>query len=204
MDTPGYATLTRQSGLMREMRAIATNMANMSTAGYRGENVIFAEHIRPLPGPGASLSMGHAKARTADAAQGALTQTGGTFDFAIEGDGFFQVETPQGLRLTRAGAFSPNQEGELVAPDGARLLDAGGAPVFVPFEAKAIALAADGTLSADGQPLAEIGLVRPVDPVGLIRTDGVRFRAPSAGLRGGRECRSRRGDRPDDRGPARL
>lgn len=178
MDTPGYATLTRQSGLMREMRAIANNMANMSTNGYRGERLIFAEHVTPLPDAGAALSMGHAKAHAIDASQGALSRTGGPFDLAIEGDGFFQLETPAGVRLTRAGAFLPNQDGELVAPDGARLLDGGGAPVFVPAEARSIAIGADGTLSADGQPLAQIGLVRPIDPLRLDRTEGVRFAAP--------------------------
>lgn len=178
METPGYATLTRQSGLMREMRAIANNIANMSTTGFRAERVIFAEHVSPLPDAGASLSMGHAKARIADAAQGGLTRTGGRFDFAIEGAGFFQLETADGPRLTRAGAFLRSADGELVAPDGARLLDAGGAPVFVPAAARAVALAADGTLSADGQPLARIGLFAPADPTGLLRAEGTRFAVP--------------------------
>lgn len=177
METPGYATLTRQSGLMREMRAIATNMANMSTTGYRAERVVFAEYLSPLPDDGATLSMGHARARFADPAQGGLTRTGGRFDFAIEGTGFFQLETEAGPRLTRAGAFLRNADGELVAPDGARLLDAGGAPVFVPAEADTIALAADGTLSADDQPLAQIGLFRPIDAARLTRAEGARFAA---------------------------
>ena len=81
-----------------------------------------------------------------DLAQGGLSQTGGRFDFAIKGEGFFLIETPEGQRLTRAGSFTPNAEGELVTPDGHRLLDAGGAPVFVPPDARAVSLAADGTL----------------------------------------------------------
>jgi flagellar basal-body rod protein FlgF len=103
-----------------------------------------------------------------------LTQTNGTFDFAIEGDGFFLIETPQGQRLTRAGSFSPDANGELVTPQGFRLLDAGGAPVFAPPGTQ-IAVAADGTLSADGQPQGQIGLVMPSDPNAMIRQGGVLF-----------------------------
>jgi flagellar basal-body rod protein FlgF len=176
MDNIGYTTLNRQSGLMREMQAVANNIANLSTAGFRAEGVIFDEYIRALDETGGSLSMADAGVRMTDLGQGTLTQTGGTFDFAIEGEGFFQVETAAGPRLTRAGAFLRNAEGELVTPDGFRLLEGGGAPVFVPPDARAVTLAPDGTLSADGRPLAQIGLVMPADRNDLTREDGVRFR----------------------------
>jgi flagellar basal-body rod protein FlgF len=119
--------------------------------------------------------MGHANTRAFDRSQGPLTQTNGTFDFAIEGDGFFLLDTAQGQVLTRAGSFTPNQEGELVAPDGARLLDAGGAPIFVPPDARSIAVAADGTLSADGLPVSQVGLYLPTDPTDFSRREGTRF-----------------------------
>ena len=51
-----------------------------------------------------------------DLRQAGLSQTGGTFDFAIQGEGFFLIETPQGQSLTRAGSFMPNAEGELGKP----------------------------------------------------------------------------------------
>ena len=176
MDNPGYITLTRQSGLMREMQAVANNIANSSTTGFRREGLVFAEHVRRIDGA-ASLSMAHATARMTSALQGALEATGGPFDMAIEGEGFFLLETPEGERLTRAGAFRPNEASELVNPDGFRLLDAGGAPVFVPPDARSYGLAADGTLSADGAPVAQVGLVRPVDPLTLSRAAGTLFTA---------------------------
>ena len=134
MDVPGYTALTRQSGLMREMQAIANNIANASTSGFRREGVIFSEYVNRLDGA-PSLSMARASARNIDLTQGELSDTGGSFDFAIEGEGFFLVETPRGNRLTRMGSFTPSAEGELVNPDGYRLLDQGGAPVFVPIQA---------------------------------------------------------------------
>lgn len=174
MENAGYTTLSRQSGLAREMQIVANNIANSATTGFRAEGLIFSEYVKPVD-RGASLSMGQGNVRNTSFEQGALTQTGGTFDFAIEGDGYFLVETPSGERLTRAGAFSPSAEGDLVTYDGFRVLDAGGAPLFVPPGAN-IAVSGDGTLSADGSPLGQLGLVRPIDASDMVREDGVMFR----------------------------
>jgi flagellar basal-body rod protein FlgF len=174
MDAAGYTTLNRQSGLMREMGVVANNIANSSTIGFRREGVVFSEYVAAMD-EGPSLSMAHASGRHVDLSQSTISQTGGQFDFAIQGEGFFLIETPEGERLTRAGSFTPSAEGELVTPDGFRLLDAGGAPVFVPPDAKAVAMASDGTLSANGQPLAQVGLWRPADPLTLRHQSGTLF-----------------------------
>ena len=175
MDNTVYATLNRQTGLLRDMRTVAQNIANSGTTGYRAENVVFSEYVRDL-GPGeASLSMAEAAARSTDQTQGALTLTNGTFDLAIEGEGYFLVATPEGERLTRAGAFTPSQDSLLVAPDGALLLDAGGAPIFVPPDARSVTIGSDGTLSADGNPVAQVGLWAPADPLAMTRAEGTRF-----------------------------
>jgi len=173
LDNAGYTALTRQSGLLREIQVIAHNIANLSTTGFRREGLVFSEYVRNLDSGEEPLSMATARAHQTYLTQGGLTMTGGSFDLAIEGEGFFTVETPQGDRLTRAGHFTPNEAGELVTPDGHRLLDLGGAPVFIPPEAQVIAIARDGTVSADGQPLAQLGLVVPEDPSQLRRASGV-------------------------------
>ena len=176
MDAAGYTTLTRQSGLMREMQTVANNIANISTTGFRREGVIFSEYIRQMEDE-PSLSMARASGRNIDLTQAGLTQTGGSFDLAIQGSGFFLIETPQGERLTRAGSFTPSAEGELVTPDGNRLLDLSGAPVFVPPTARTIAVGQDGTMSADGEPVARIGLWQPTDPTSLRHQSGTLFSA---------------------------
>ncbi|WP_114288023.1 flagellar hook-basal body complex protein [Candidatus Halocynthiibacter alkanivorans] len=180
METPTYTTLSRQTGLMSEMQAIANNIANISTAGFRKEGLIFSEQVAALEPGEPSLSMAVGDVRVTSSAQGPLSQTGGTFDFAIEGDGFFMLETPDGEALTRAGVFTPNEAGELVNMDGFLVLDSGGAPIFIPSDAKSIALASDGTLSADGQPLTQLGVFMPEDPNSLNRRDGVSFIADGA------------------------
>lgn len=176
MDSSLFTTLTRQSGLMREMQSVANNIANLSTTGFRAEGVIFAEYVAQLEGAnGGGLSMANASGRLVQMRQGDLDPTGGRFDFAIEGEGFFLLQAPDGEYLTRAGSFMPSATGELVNPDGYLLLDGGGAPIFVPPDAQDISLAGDGTLSADGRPLALLGLWQPVDPGDLAHRDGVRF-----------------------------
>ncbi len=175
MDT-AYVTLSRQSGLMNEMRLVANNIANANTTGYRAQGLVFSEFVRDMPG-NPSLSMSRAEARNTSLHQGVLTETGGQFDFAIEGEGFFMVETPEGNRLTRAGSFTPNAQGDLVAMDGARVLDSNGSPVFIPPDAASIDVGADGTLSVEGQLLGQIGVYQVEDPETLVREGNTRFRA---------------------------
>ena len=172
MDNVTYATLARQAGLLSDMSTVAQNISNMSTTGYRAERVVFSEFVADLGPSDASLSMARASARASDLSQGALRQTNGSLDLAIEGPGFFMVETSEGPRLTRAGAFTASPDALLVAPDGAPVLDAGEAPIFLPPDATTVAIAADGTLSVDGQPLAQIGLFRPIDPLTSTRAEG--------------------------------
>ncbi|WP_323035454.1 flagellar hook-basal body complex protein [Pararhodobacter sp.] len=173
MDNAGYTTLTRQSGLLREIQVLANNIANISTTGFRREGLLFSEYVQKLDNREAPLSMAAANAHQTYLNQGTMSMTGGQLDLAIEGEGFFLIETPQGERLTRAGHFATNAAGEMVTPDGHRLLDIGGAPVFVPAEAGNVAISRDGTISADGQPLGQIGLMRPEDPSQIRRATGV-------------------------------
>ena len=180
MDNPGYVGLTRMKGLDDEMRAVANNIANLSTTGFRAEGVVFAEVLEAARVDGGALAMAQPRAHFTDDRPGGLTMTGGTLDLAIEGAAYFQVETPNGNRLTRAGAFARSPEGDVVDMQGNRLLDQGGAPVNIPAAAGAVRIAEDGTVStAAGDPIAQIGLFDAV-PETLAREDGVRFRADGA------------------------
>lgn len=174
METAGYTALSRQSGLMREMQVIANNIANANTTGFRQQGVIFSEYVTEGDGM-AAVAMSSARVKNTSFVQGTLEQTGGAFDMAIEGEGFFLVQAPEGPRLTRAGAFSPSAEGTLVTSDGYPVLDAGGAPVFLPANASGIAVARDGTISTDGRAIGQVGVVRPIDPLQMVRQGGVMF-----------------------------
>jgi len=177
MENATIATLTRQAGLKAELQVLANNIANASTVGFQREGMLFAEHVTGLEDANSSLSMAWAEPRYTDRAVGGHRATGGRFDFAIAGEGYFQIQTEDGVRLTRAGAFAPNQNGDLATPDGDLLLDAGGAPVPIPPGASEVMLSSDGTLSIDGFPVSQLGLVMPADPNAMTRGPGTSFDA---------------------------
>lgn len=179
MENAGYVTLTRQSGLMREMEIIAHNIANAATTGYRQQGLVFSEFVKAID-DNESLSMAAARIKKTSQSQGTLTQTGNTLDLAIEGQGFFQLETPDGVRLTRAGAFNVDATGDIVTSDGYRVLDAGGAPINVPQGQSDVQVAADGTVSLGERLLGQIGVVEPEAGADLEREAGVLFKTDAA------------------------
>lgn len=172
-----YPTLGRQAGLLREMDVIAQNIANANTTGYRAEGLIFSEHVVRTGPEAPSISFASATGRQTAFEQGGLEQTGGTFDLAIEGEGYFLVEVAGEPRLTRAGAFVAGGDGSLLTPEGHPVLDEGGAPIVLPQAAGPIGIAGDGTVSADGQPIARLGVVVPENAGDMRRMAGTTFHA---------------------------
>lgn len=87
-----------------------------------------------------------------DYQQGALESTGNTYDLAIVGDGFFAVQTPEGVRYTRNGAFFRNQQGYLQDIRGYNLLDTAGNPIRIPenITDAQVFIIGDGTVSIPG------------------------------------------------------
>ena len=179
MDSAGYVALSRQIGLMNELQVVANNLANISTPGFRREGVVFAEVLSGTEDSLGTLAMASGRVRFTDDQQGTLEKTGATFDLAVQGNGFLAVLTPQGERITRAGLFLRNSNGEIATAGGYQLLDTGGAPIFVPTETRNIAISADGTVSGDGNPLAQVGIFDVSDVTKLVREDGVLFRDES-------------------------
>ncbi len=175
MDNAIYVSLTRQASLFDEMQLVANNIANMSTTGFKKEGVVFSEFVRAAEVEGGSISMAGARVRSTDFSQGELTRTGSDLDVAIEGEGFFQIGTPDGIRLSRAGSFSRNADGELVNVDGNAVLGDGGSPITLPPDADVVSFASDGTLTANGAVIGKLALVVPQDPTELTRENGVLF-----------------------------
>ncbi len=171
-----YASLTRQHGLMQEMQVVANNLANASTTGYKTDRAIFAEYIVPTGSQSPSLSMGGLAGHAFEMEQSGLSFTGSQFDLAIQGDGFFVVQTGQGPRLTRAGHFQLSSDGLLVDPMGNNVLNAGGGPITIPPEATEISIGSDGSLSANGQVIDQVGVVLAEGD--LLRDTNTHFVAP--------------------------
>jgi flagellar basal-body rod protein FlgG len=129
------------SGMVAEMvrqDQIANDLANASTPGYRGDRTTqrsFGDLLLSNQATGRTvgpLGMGVEIDRVVtETTHGAIRSTGEALDFAIEGDGFFAVRTPQGVRYTRNGRFTEASDGTLVTALGQRVLGPGGGPVQV-------------------------------------------------------------------------
>jgi flagellar basal-body rod protein FlgF len=160
MSSSIYTTLTRQQGLMQEMQVVANNLANASTTGYKSDRAVFTEYLVSTGNSGDhSLSMGTLGGHTFQMEQGGLNFTGGRFDLAIQGEGFFMVETPQGQRLTRAGHFQLSGAGQLIDMQGNAVLGAGGNPINIPEDAGEVTFGEDGTISGNGQIIDQVGIM---------------------------------------------
>jgi flagellar basal-body rod protein FlgF/flagellar basal-body rod protein FlgG len=89
-------------------------------------------------------------------AQGALQTTGNPLDLAIEGQGFFMIETPKGPRYTRDGSFHRAQNGQIVTQAGEPVLSAAGKPIAIP--PGEVSVGGDGAVSVAGGVVAQVGV----------------------------------------------
>jgi flagellar basal-body rod protein FlgF len=168
MDNTSYVALSRQLTLERQMSVVAGNIANMNTAGYKSEHLLFEEVLERAGKPG-RVAFVQDVGLIRDLGPGVLEETGNPLDLAVNGDGYFAVETPNGPRYTRGGHFSLSGEGTVVTSGGYPLLDAGGAQIRVPPESAGISIARDGTISTEDGIIGQIGLVRFADETRLGR-----------------------------------
>ena len=132
-----FASATGMAAQQKQLDVIADNLANADVAGFKSAQATFA----PI---GGNAQLGTAVTGTrAIFAQGKLERSGGPFDVAIDGAGFFCVERDGERAYTRAGAFSRARDGSLRNPDGWKLCG-----VAVPGGAQTISVATDGRVTA--------------------------------------------------------
>jgi len=161
MDSGYYAAMTGLVARSQALDTAATNLANAQTAGYRAERPFFSSF---LLGPDAADSQlgkamnnyGLLGGDQLSMAQGQLQQTGNPLDLAIEGQGFFAVQTPNGIRYTRDGGFHRTPRGVLATAEGEPVLSASGQSISVP--PGEVSIGEDGTLSVAGGVVATVGV----------------------------------------------
>jgi flagellar basal-body rod protein FlgF/flagellar basal-body rod protein FlgG len=161
MDSGYYAAMT---GLMARTQALdtaASNLANAQTPGYRAESEFFRSVLLGPDAMGSQLghtvnNYGLLGGDLLSMSQGALQQTGNPFDLAIEGEGFFEIQTARGLRFTRDGSFRRSQNGTLVTAAGEPVLSTQGKPISVP--PGDVSIGSDGVLSVAGGVVNTIGV----------------------------------------------
>ncbi|MEW6519955.1 MAG: flagellar basal-body rod protein FlgF [Thermodesulfobacteriota bacterium] len=138
----GTETMLAQS---QRLNQITNNLANVDTPGYKKEDVTFWEMLYTTNHN--RLRVGKALKVLTNQMEGSAKNTGNQLDFAISGNGFFKLQTPQGIRYSRAGNFLLNSEGQLVNPDGHLVLGEGG-PIVI--NGNEVSVATDGSLRVDG------------------------------------------------------
>jgi flagellar basal-body rod protein FlgF len=173
MDSPGYILLSRLSLQERSTQALAHNIANADTPGFRAMRPIFGQVMVSLRGAGgkpgdSSMSFPQDRATWRDMSQGSLQTTGNPLDVAINGEGFFVVETPQGERYTRAGRFSIAANGRLVDQEGNTVLDRRNRPIAFSAQDTQIEITANGTIQSENGEIGRLQLVRFEKPQNLM------------------------------------
>lgn len=181
METTSFIALSRQMALRREMNIVANNIANMNTNGFKGEKMLFVEHLIRSKSDehvlGEKLAYTRDIATVRDTSEGHLTKTNNPLDMAISGDGYFAVETEVGERYTRNGRFQLDQGGQLVTQSGNPVLSDTGAPFFFGPTDRDITVNADGTISTENGPLGRLRVVRFEDDLALRQESNLMFSA---------------------------
>jgi flagellar basal-body rod protein FlgG len=153
-----------------QLDTIANNLANSSTPGFKVEN------FYPGAPDGAAAQEGPIPAASrviTDYSQGLLRQTGNVLDLAIEGEGFFTIQTKEGTEYTRKGSFTLDREGRIVTLAGGLVMGEKG-PITVSSQNLTIDPA--GKIMADGAPVGRLNIVRFDNPQALARTKEGMFR----------------------------
>jgi flagellar basal-body rod protein FlgG len=178
----GGMYLAAAGAMVQQMRleVLANNIANINTNGYKGEQTIFrvAEETaepaeEPATGETQSLSPYAPPFETRiDFSQGALRETGNPLDVAINGKGFFAIQTPDGVQYTRQGSFSLNDESVLVTPDGYPVLGEGGE---ITIEQGKVEVDFQGGIFVNGDEVGRLQLTDFEDPNTLQKAGNGRF-----------------------------
>ena len=142
MDTGLYVALSSQVAVEKRLNTIAHNVANSNTTGFRASSVRFDEVLDGVTSKATSfVSNG---STYANQQAGGLVETGSPFDFAVQGDVWFALQTPAGTIVSRDGRFKLQETGQLVSLDGHPVLDPGGTPVQLNASGGSIKAGSDG------------------------------------------------------------
>jgi flagellar basal-body rod protein FlgF/flagellar basal-body rod protein FlgG len=162
MDSGYYAACTALISRTQALDTIANNLANASTVGYRAQHNVFsavlaaANSTSDSPVNQAINNFGVLSGTDMDTSQGALQKTGNPLDVAIQGSGYFVVQTPNGEMYTRDGSFQVSSKGQLITGAGDPVIGSKGTITVPPGT---VTISNDGTISSKGAVAGKLKLV---------------------------------------------
>ncbi|WP_371363143.1 Flagellar basal-body rod protein FlgG [Sporomusa rhizae] len=182
---------TSASGMLAETTradTIANNLANGNTAGYKKDIAVSKDFASLLirrindgqdaPNIG-TLGIGAMIDEIATIhTTGSVRPTDNPLDLAIEGKGFFAVETPAGIRFTRNGSFTRSAQGELVTAEGHRVLGKNGA---IRLPAGKLSVDDTGVMKVDGVEIGQLRVDEFANERQLVKEGSSLYRAPNNG-----------------------
>jgi flagellar basal-body rod protein FlgF len=181
--------LSRQMALSRELDIVANNIANIDTTGFKADSAAFSQFLMPgthdgmFSGKDQRVSFVEDRSSWIDFSPGAISQTGNPLDVAIDGKGYFSVQTARGQRYTRNGSFAIDASGQLVTSEGDQVLGTGGPIIFqatdhnVTISPSGIVTARDGSGTTSAQR-GQLQIVSFDKPHNLQKDGGSTFMAP--------------------------
>ncbi len=181
MDTTTYIALSRQTSLWNQLEVIGNNLANTNTLGFKGSDVLFSEYLynirsdeRPFKD---KVAFTQDFGLVRDTSQGRMRHTNNPLDMAIQGDGFFALQGPNGEVYTHAGNFTLDSEGRIVNQAGYPLLSDRGQPIELEDGVDNI------TINGDGGIIAKLpdGLSEEVDRIRVVTFEDERELKPISG-----------------------
>lgn len=181
MDSGYYAACAGLAAQTQALELVAHNLANLTTTGYRGEQTTFRSLFA---GHGAASgnalnvaanNFGVLSGSRLDLTSGSLVPTGNPTDVAVAGNGFFTVQSPQGVVYTRDGGFHVSSTGQLVTSRGDAVLGEQGA---VTLPSGNVAISSDGTISVDGSVVDKLSLAEFAPGTNLTALGNATYAAP--------------------------
>ena len=185
-----YSALAGAISREQAIANLSNNLANISTSGYKKSNTSFESVLKEETQTKAAKGINYNRVRTnfTDFSPGALQTTEDPLDLAIQGDGFFKVEGPNGILYTKRGDFAINAEGQLTTSNGLPVLDDGNSPITIPdTDTSKIAIADEGVIYSMGpgglrSEVARLAIVDIEDRTKLAREADTTFSLEEGGL----------------------
>jgi len=173
MDTTQLVSLSQQLAAYQSMDAIANNLANISTPGFKRETPQFQEYVDQLqPSEGQTgtqaVSFVQQTGSLRDLTEGHIEMTNAPFDLAINGQGYFTIQTANGPRYTRNGHFTLDGSGRIVTEAGDPVQGSGG-DISISSTDGDIHIASDGQVSGKNGQIGQISLVDFPDDRALVK-----------------------------------